>query len=154
MATNTHAARCESGDAWLASCSLRPNLVRDVWDMDGLAPIHTGTHWLAAEARLDAAMSVLRDLPRTRRGPLLADPMIGAAWWLVPLDAAEQLADVRALTVHPPDWPLHCPPTGWPVCGRVWLDRPDGSGRLTNPATLGAVFGPGRGPRLPAEAFG
>ncbi|MFC9911053.1 hypothetical protein [Streptomyces sp. NPDC059862] len=87
-----------------------------------------------------------------QRGPVLADGELDRAWWLVPLDAAEKLADVRQLVVRPAGWSLHCPSMGSYVDGRFWLWRPDGSGRLTDAAVLAAAFGPG-GYRLPAEAL-
>jgi hypothetical protein len=72
---------------------------------------------------------------------------------LIPHDAAEDLADVRQVRVRPEGWPLHCPPTGWYQCGRMWLHRPDGSGRLNDPTQIAAALGPG-GVRLAAEASG
>ncbi|GAA3588981.1 hypothetical protein GCM10022295_83180 [Streptomyces osmaniensis] len=45
--------------------------------------------------------------------------------------------------IRPADWWLHCPPMGWPLQGRWWLTRPDGDGRLTEPAVLAAAFGRG-----------
>jgi hypothetical protein len=67
------------------------------------------------------------------------------------LSEISNLADLRAVAVQPIGWPLHCPSTGWPACGRFWLTRPDGSSQLTDPAVLAAAFGPG-GCRRPAEA--
>ncbi|WP_372352608.1 hypothetical protein [Streptomyces sp. KL116D] len=118
--------------------------------MGGVAPIRS-THWLAAEAQMIEALHARKRIPARARGPLLIDPGLDAAWWLVPLDAAEELADIAHLTVHPFDWPLHCPSTQQPACGRFWVDAPDGSGTLTDPVYLAAAFGPAAG-RLPAEA--
>ncbi|MGP4087633.1 hypothetical protein [Streptomyces sp. KR55] len=92
-------------------------------------------------------------IPEQQRGPVLADPDLDKTWWLVPLDAAEELAHVRQVTLQPAGWTLGCPPTGRQVAGRWWLWRPDGSGRLTDPAVLAAAFGPG-GYRLTEEALG
>ncbi|MGO4420516.1 hypothetical protein AB4Z54_17760, partial [Streptomyces sp. MCAF7] len=83
---------------------------------------------------------------------VLADPELETAWWLVTADITDQLDDVRHLHVMPSGGALHCPPVLYPVDGRVWLERPDGTGRLTDPILLGAAFGPGG--RLPAEALG
>jgi len=141
----------EAGDAWLADCSAHPTLVRMTWNKEVLTPIAAGTHWLAAETRLLTTMHALNRIREEHRGPVLVDVETDKAWWLVPLDAAEELADVRQVTVHVPGWPLHCPPTGWHLEGRFWLNRPDGSGRLTDPDVLAAALGPG-GYRLPAEA--
>ncbi|WP_413754777.1 hypothetical protein [Streptomyces sp. MMBL 11-3] len=82
-------------------------------------------------------------------GPVLAYPAADRAWWLVPLDAAEQLDDIPQLAVCAASWPLHCPPVNRPAHGRVWIARPHASGRLTDPLLLGAGFGPGG--RLPSE---
>lgn len=141
----------EAGDAWLADCSAHPTLVRMTWNKEALAPIATGTHWLAAETRLLPTMHALNRLRGEHRGPVLADVETDMAWWLVASAAAEDLADVRQLTVQPTGWTLDCPPTGWGVEGRLWLNRPDGSGLLTDPAVLAAAFGPG-GYRAPTEA--
>lgn len=140
------------GNAWLADCARHPETAHAVWAMDGLAPIHT-TRWLAAEAQLSVAFDAFSRLPRRRRGPLLVDPGLETAWWLVPLNAAEELRDVVPITVHPPGWPLHCPPTDRPAAGRFWHLAPDGTGHVTDPAYLAAAVGPAAG-RLSAEAFG
>ncbi|MGW1798998.1 hypothetical protein ACWCQN_24275 [Streptomyces sp. NPDC001984] len=146
------AALYESGDRWLADCSSYPDLVREAWNVEALAPIASGRSWLTAESRLVTGMQALHRVPEAQRGPVLADPLTDMAWWLVPLGAADELADVRQVTVLPSGAVLHCPPTGWQACGRFWLSRPDGSGLLTDPAVLAAAFGPG-GYRRPTEAL-
>ncbi|MFF9285379.1 hypothetical protein [Streptomyces griseosporeus] len=138
----------KAGDAWLAGCSPHPDLAHVAWGEGTLAPIPTGGTWLAAETRLAAATYALYRIPEEHRGPVLADPLKDKAWWLVPLSAYRDLADVRQVTVHAPPWSLRCPPTGWQLDGRFWLRRPDGSGRLTDPAVLGAAFGPGGRPPM------
>ena len=137
------AALYEAGDAWLADCSAHPDLVRAAWDEEVLAPIVSGVHWLAAETRLVTGMPALGRIREAQRGPVLADPQSDKVWWLVPLDATEELEDLKALRVQRPGWFLNCPPTGWHLEGRFWLSRPDGSGWLTDPAVLAAAFGPG-----------
>jgi hypothetical protein len=141
----------EAGDAWLADCSAHPDLVRQAWEFDALAPIRSGARWLAAESWLVTGMQALSRIREEHRGPVLADPLLDRAWWLVPLDAAEELADVRPIAVRPAGTVLRCPPTGWQACGRFWLHRPDGSGQLIDPAVLAAALGPG-GHRLSTEA--
>lgn len=144
----------EGGDAWLADCSAHPDLVRQAWGVEALAPITTGKRWPAAEVRLVATISAMQRIGAARLGPILADPGVDSSWWLIPPDAADDLAGIRQATVQPAGWPLLCPPTGWFQCGRLWLHRPDGSGALNNPTLLAAALGPGGGHRLPAEAFG
>ena len=151
MALPNSAHRYEAGDAWLANSCAHPNLVRDVWAADMLAPIPSGEEWLVAETRLATGYPKLVRIRAEQRGPVLADPVMDALWWLVPLDAAEELADVRELRVRPAGWCLRCPPAGWQIEGRMWITRPDGSGLLTDPAVLAAAFGPG-GYRLATEA--
>ncbi|MEU6303359.1 hypothetical protein ACWCQP_06545 [Streptomyces chartreusis] len=151
MALPNFAQRYEAGDAWLADCSVRPDLVRTAWDAETLAPIVSGRHWLVAEAQLATRYDALARIPAEQRGPVLADPEADKLWWLIPLDAAEELVDVRQLVVQQPGWRLRCPPTGWHIDGRMWITRPDGSGLLTDPAVLAAAIGPG-GYRSPAEA--
>ncbi|MFG2948173.1 hypothetical protein [Streptomyces adustus] len=144
MAQNTSTAlRYEAGDAWLADCSADPKLVQLAWNDGALAPIDSGARWLVAESRLFYAMQALWRIPEGQRGPVLADGDGDQAWWLVPLDAAEELADVRAISVKPHGWPLHCPPVGRMLAGHLWLNHPDGTGLLTDPAVLAAALGPG-----------
>ena len=138
----TEGAAYEAGDAWLADCSARPDLVREVWALDGLAPIRSGPHWVAAETMLVAGMEALSRIREERRGPVLVDPLTDRAWWLVPPASVGALAHVRRVLVRPRGTPLHCPPTGRHACGRFWLHRPDGSGQLTDPAILAAALGP------------
>lgn len=132
----------EAGDAWLADCSARPDLVREAWALECLAPIRSGSHWVVAESMLVAGMEALSRIREERRGPVLVDPLLDRAWWLVPPGSARALAHVRRVLVQPVGTPLPCPPTGWQACGRFWLHRPDGSGRLTDPAILAAALGP------------
>ncbi|CCK30374.1 hypothetical protein BN159_5995 [Streptomyces davaonensis JCM 4913] len=148
----TFAGTYEAGDAWLATCSAHPVLVRAAWEDELLAPIASGIGWLVAETQLVFGMPALARIREADRSPVLADPESDTAWWLVPLDAAEDLDDARHVKVHAPGWLLRCPPTGWQVDGRFWLARPDGSGRLTDPTVLAAAFGPGGGARLSSEA--
>lgn len=136
------AADAEAGDAWLADCSAHPNLARQAWTWGALAPIASGSHWVVAESVLVTGMQALSRIRAEHRGPVLADPLLDRAWWLVPSNVAEELADVRPVLVQPVGTPLHCPPTGWQVCGRFWLYRPDGTGQLTDPAILAAALGP------------
>lgn len=143
----------EAGDAWLADCSAHPALVRAAWDQEVLAPIASGGRWLVAESPLLTALKALNSIRGEYQGPVLADPELDKAWWLVPLNAADKLADARQwqVVVQPKGWPLRCPPTGWHVDGRLWLSRPDGSGQLTDLALLAAAFRPGGARRLPSE---
>ena len=99
-------------------------------------------------------MDAIKRIGSDRLGPVLADVASERAWWLLPPGLGDELDDIGLLTVHPHGWLLRCPPVLYPVRGRVWVERPDGSGRLTDPILLGAALGPGGGPRLPAEAFG
>ncbi|MFD4552110.1 hypothetical protein [Streptomyces sp. NPDC058466] len=144
----------QAGHAWLLSCVICPAAIQRAWDAEELAPIETGPHWRAAEAPLRQSMDAIKRIGPDRLGPVLADVTSERAWWLLPPCLDDELDDIRLLTVHPRGWPLRCPPVLYPVRGRVWVERPDGSGRLTDPTFLGAALGPGGGPRLPAEAFG
>nr|WP_119590281.1 hypothetical protein [Streptomyces scabiei] len=145
------AALYEAGDAWLADCSAHPDLVRQAWDIEALAPIRSGGKWLAVEVGFVATATVMQRIGAARLGPILADPGLDQTWWLIPPDTADELADIRQARVRPEGWPLQCPPTGWYQCGRMWLHRPDGSGTLNDPTLLAAALGPGSGYRLPAE---
>ncbi|MEU1273203.1 hypothetical protein [Streptomyces sp. NPDC005799] len=118
----------EAGEAWLADCSTHPDFVREAWHVEALAPIPSGTRWLAAETLLVTGMQARSGISEAHRGPVLADPVVDRAWWLVPLNASDELADLRPVTVRPVGWPLHCPPTGRQACSRFWLTHPDGSG--------------------------
>lgn len=146
-------ARRQAGQDWLLSCcqSNRIEVVR-AWEREDLAPIYGGLDWRAVEAPLMRSVEVMKDMGPAL-GPVLADVGAGRAWWLVSPQVGDLLDDVRQLRVFGVDWPLLCPPVLYPVRDRVWLERPDGSGQITDPIRLGAAFGPG-GLRLPAEAFG
>ncbi|WP_339132670.1 hypothetical protein WJM95_28045 [Streptomyces sp. f51] len=143
----------QAGQDWLLACADIPAEIRSLWDADELGPFPSGGHWMVAETTLARTMDALRRIDQPRRGPVLGDVTTGLAWWLLPPTLGEELGDARTLTVHPRGWVLRCPPVLYPVRGRVWLERPDGTGRLTDPVLLGAALGPGGGPRLSTEAF-
>ncbi|MEU1019263.1 hypothetical protein ABZ383_22015 [Streptomyces sp. NPDC005900] len=153
MAATTHSTPRDPGDTWLAESAACSELAYAVWDSRGLVLIHC-TQWLAAEVQLQTAMQAVQRIPPSEQGPLLVDVRMDKAWWLMPLDAREQLADVPQILVLPLGWPLRCPSTQRAVGSRVWLEAPDGTGRLMYPVYLAAALDPGGGPRLPAEAFG
>ncbi|MFE2530427.1 hypothetical protein [Streptomyces sp. NPDC059371] len=144
----------QAGQDWLLACADIPAEIRSLWDGDELGPFPSGGHWMVAETSLARTMDALRRIDQPRRGPVLGDVTQGLGWWLLPPTLGEELDDVCTLTVRPRGWVLRCPPVLYPVRGRVWLERPDGTGRLTDPALLGAALGPGGGPRLLEEAFG
>ncbi|MEV6116627.1 hypothetical protein AB0L59_30170 [Streptomyces sp. NPDC052109] len=146
------AAQYEAGDTWLAECSDAPLAVHTAWDQETLAPIASGAHWLVAESSLTRGWPAASRIRNSPHGPVLADPDANRMHWLIAPNAAEELADVRHLTVHPEGWLLLCPPTGWQVEGRFWLWRPDGTGHLNDPALIAAAFGPGTY-RTEAEAL-
>ncbi|MFE9684203.1 hypothetical protein [Streptomyces sp. NPDC006285] len=152
MAESEFEARRRAGQDWLLSCTPHPASTTRAWKAERLAPICGGTHWRAVEAPLMRSVDAMSRVGN-RLGPVLVNVAADRAWWLVSPDVGDLLDDVRQLDVMPADWPLLCPPVMYPIGERVWLERPDGSGRLTDPVLLGAAFGPG-GLRLPAEAFG
>jgi hypothetical protein len=92
----------------------------------------------------------MKCLGNERLGPVLADASENLAWWLLPAGLSGELDHVQQLTMRPPGWSLKCPPVLFAIDDRLWLERPDGSGRLTNPAALGAAMRQ----LLPAEALG
>lgn len=144
-----------SGSAWLASCASDPAQVHRIWAADGLARIRTGRLWLAVEADLMRSVHALQRIDPDRLGPLLVRPGEDLAWWLVPPHAQILLASVPGLGVRPEHWPLRCPPVERYVDGLGWLEKPDGTGRLTDSAELGAAFGIRvESPRRSAGAFG
>ncbi|EKX69209.1 hypothetical protein PV416_40880 [Streptomyces ipomoeae] len=143
----------EAGDSWLAGCSPHPDLVRQAWILEALAPIATGEKWLAVEVAFVATVRAMKRIGTPQLGPVLADPGLDLTWWLIPPDTADELVGIKQAIVQPKGEPLHCPPTGWYQCGRKWLHRPDGSGTLNDPTLLAAALGPGNGYKLPAEAY-
>lgn len=138
----------EAGAAWLADCSAHPDPVREAWTLKTLAPITSGTRWRVAEAPLLRSVEAVARIGGDRIGPILADIHRKVAWWLLPPDLADELDDVRRVTVRPAGWVIECPPVPHSVNGRWWIECPDGSGQLTDPAALAAALGN----RLPTEA--
>ncbi|MGW8376902.1 hypothetical protein [Streptomyces sp. ODS28] len=118
-----------------------------------LARIYSGSDWLVAEAPLLRSIQAMGRLsPAGKLGPVLGYAEADRAWWLLPLDAEEHVADITArIIVHPVGWPLVCPSPDHYAHGRGWLEKPDGVGTLTDPAALGAVLS--RVGHLPADAF-
>lgn len=139
------------GSEWLALSSPDPVRTHRAWAAGELAPLRSGRLWLAVEVDLHRSVDAMQRIAPDRLGPVLVHPSAGLAWWLVPSGSAEELDAVPLLTVHVTDRPLRCPPAERYVDGLGWLEKPDGSGRLTGPAVLGAAFRPGG--RLRAGAF-
>ncbi|MEV6790917.1 hypothetical protein AB0M87_02725 [Streptomyces sp. NPDC051320] len=155
MATRTRNPRTgHAGTDWLASCAPDPTSIHRAWAREDLAPLAGGDRWRVVEADLMPSVAAMQRIGPGRLGPVMVYPEADLAWWLVPPGAAEELADLPRLTVRPAGWALRCPPAHRYFDGRAWLEKPDGSGRLTDPVAMGAAFGPTAGPRLPAEAFG
>ncbi|RZE89205.1 hypothetical protein [Streptomyces sp. SCA2-2] len=125
---------------WLSAYSASPASARAAWDRGALAAIPSSGDWRVVEAPLIRSVLAMQQIGSDRLGPALAAPASGLAWWLVPAEEADQLDDL--LTVHPAGWVLRCPPPAAAIEGRFWLELPDGSGRLTSAALLGAAFGP------------
>ncbi|MFB6567377.1 hypothetical protein [Streptomyces noursei] len=138
------------GTAWLLSFANNPTDVQRAWSDEEFAPIPS-TGWNVVEASCLRSIDAMRPLARIGQlGPVLVDPAADVAWWLVADGAEHHLADLPLLTVRPSGWALRCPPAHLYLNGRGWLEKPDGTGKLTDPIKLGAAFGPGR--RLPTEA--
>ncbi|GAA3588987.1 hypothetical protein GCM10022295_83190 [Streptomyces osmaniensis] len=74
MALQDLAQRHAAGDAWLAGCAARPDLVRAAWDIEILAPIPSGAHWLVAEAKLRTQYNALTRIPKITAGRSLPTP--------------------------------------------------------------------------------
>lgn len=150
MATTFARFTSQAGQDWLLTCAVHPADVERTWDAEELAEFPTGPHWRIAEAPLMPSVEAIARIGGAI-GPVLADIYRGVAWWFLPSDLADDLDDIRRVTVRPAALILTCPPVLRSVNGRWWLERPDGSGRLTDPTLLGAAFGPG-GARLSTEA--
>ncbi|MGW1808245.1 hypothetical protein [Streptomyces sp. NPDC002078] len=141
----------QAGQDWLLSCTPNPTAAQRAWNNEELARIPTGPHWRAVEAPLLPSVHAMKRIGSTRLGPVLVDVEADRAWWLVPPTLSDELDDVRPLLIRPAGWALGCPPVLYSVGGRGWLERPDGTGRLTDPVLLGAALGPG-GYRTAPEA--
>ncbi|MFB8032477.1 hypothetical protein ACFC5Z_05895 [Streptomyces sp. NPDC056004] len=141
------------GSEWLALSAPNPAEIHREWDADQLAHLPSGRLWLAVETDFLRSVDAMQRIGPDRLGPVLVYASADLAWWLVPCGAEEALADLGRLTVHPAGWMLRCPPADrWITC-RGWMEWPDGSGDLTDPAVLGAAFGPGGPMRLSVSAF-
>ncbi|MER7983509.1 hypothetical protein [Streptomyces sp. NPDC095817] len=144
----------QKGQEWLLSCADDPAPVLRAWAEEQLAPFPSGVHWTVAEAPLTQSLEAVKRIGPDGRGPVLADVSASRAWWLLPPELGGELDDIWHLTVHPAGWLLPCPPLLYPVRGRVWMEPPTGSGRLTDPVVLGAALGPGGSARVTEEAHG
>jgi len=151
MATQSAQRMSQAGQDWLLACAVHPADVQRTWDAGELAEFPTGPHWCVAEAPLLRSVEAIGRIGGDRIGPVLADIHRHVAWWLLPPDLTDELDDVRRVTVRPAGWVLTCPPVLHSVNDRWWIERPDGSGRLTDPVLLGAALSPGDN-RLPTEA--
>ncbi|MFC8862635.1 hypothetical protein [[Kitasatospora] papulosa] len=138
MATRTR----NPGSLWLASCAPDPVQVHRAWDRDELAPIPTGLHWAVVEAGLTSTLAAMQRIGQDRLGPVLVYPGADRAWWLLPPSVSDLIDDLPLLVLRPVGWVLRCPPADRYVDGLGWLEKPAGEGRLTDPAMLGAAFGP------------
>lgn len=141
------------GTEWLASCAPDPHSAHRCWASEKLAVIPVGQDWLVVEADLMRSLDAMQRVGSDQLGPVLVYPEAERAWWLVPLGSDQELADIPALTIHTRPWELHCPPAHAYIDGRGWLEKPDGSGALTDPVVLGSAFSPGGPLRLPVAAF-
>ncbi|MGW3653460.1 hypothetical protein [Streptomyces sp. NPDC000878] len=151
MAAKPTLSTRQAGQDWLLTCTTQPSDVCRRWADEELAPIRSGVHWRIAQAPLLQSVRAMRRIGWQRLGPVLADPEVDLGWWLLPPSVGDELDSIRIITVHPADWVLDCPPVLHAVEGRTWLERPDGSGQLTDPLLLAAALGHGDA-RLPMEA--
>ncbi|EFK99488.1 conserved hypothetical protein [Streptomyces sp. SPB78] len=136
--------RGEIGRRWLTYTLANPQQALRTWaHEDQLVPVPSSGTWRVVEAALYPSIDAMCAIrPTDALGPVLASVRQPLAWWLVPADEADDLADLRQLTVHPRGRVLNCPHEGIGSEGRLWLEPPDGSGRLTPVSQLGTAFGP------------
>lgn len=136
-------ARAHVGNEWLAALSTSPSAVRKSWDAGALARLcmPEGGAWTVGELGLIRTLAAINSLSKAAvLGPVLASPGNDRAWWLFPADARQHLADITDLTLYEPGDCFLMPPVTHPMHSRAWIELPDGSGRLTDPAALGAVL--------------
>lgn len=151
MATTSARFTSQAGQDWLLACALHRADVQRAWEAEELAEFTTGLRWRVAEAPILRSVKAIARLGGDRIGPVLADIHRDVAWWLLPPELDDELDGLPQLTVRPAGWVLKCPPVLHSVNGRWWIERPDGSGLLTDPALLAAAFGQDGKP-LPTEA--
>ncbi|MER5973003.1 hypothetical protein ABT112_25280 [Streptomyces sp. NPDC002055] len=145
-ATNTEAAR-----RWLAAADPDPVHADRWWDTMQVALLPVGQKWDAVRLGADDGIRITQRDDIT--GPVIHDSYGRIAYVLVPrgtsatwqVDGTECFGELCYLAVPAPERTE--PP------GPYWLQAPDGSGLLTDPATLAAALAD-HGPQLPAEAFG
>ena len=152
MVTDPIRSTLQAGQDWLLSCTRNSTDVRHAWAVGELARIPSGEHWRVVEGPLLRSIRAMKRVEHKCLGPVLVDVSTDRAWWLLPPVPGDELDGVPQLIVHPPGWLLACPPVLYATDDRVWLEHPDGSGRLTDPTALGAAFN--LSGRLSAEALG
>ncbi|MGE9695312.1 hypothetical protein [Streptomyces sp. NRRL F-5630] len=135
----------EIGCRWLTHTVANPQQALRTWTHDDrLVPVPSTGARRVAQAPLCPSIDAMCAIrPTGAPGPVLASVREPLARWLVPAEEADDLADLRRLTVHPRGWALDSPHEGI-GSRRLWLLPPDGSGQLTPAAPLGAAFGPAR----------
>ncbi|MDI3408371.1 hypothetical protein [Streptomyces cavernicola] len=146
----------QQGQDWLLSCTANPSQTQQRWAQDELALVTSGPRWRVAEAPLLVSVHAMQRIPSDGLGPVLAgiEGEHDRAWWLLPPDLDDELDEVPHLTVRPAGWRLACPPVLGAANGRVWLERPDGTGRFTAPTALREALHSDRGAQVSWEAFG
>lgn len=135
--------RAHPGSDWLAHLAPSPHVIRRAWDGGNLARlcVPPGSLWTVGEIGLIRCMLAIDSLGRSGMlGPVLVAPSEDLAWILLPGDAGRHLVDISDLTLHGAGDCFRVPPANRPLKGRAWVQLPDGSGRLTDPAALGAAL--------------
>lgn len=135
--------RAHPGNDWLTTLSPSPKGIRRSWEAGNLARlcVPSDGSWTVGELGLIRTLAAMDPLQRSRLlGPVLASPNQDRAWWLLPAAAREHLADIPDLTLYEPGDCFLMPPATLPMHSRGWIESPDGRGRLTDPAALGAVL--------------
>ncbi|MGW8379089.1 hypothetical protein [Streptomyces sp. ODS28] len=139
--TGTAWLAAHPGTAWLAHCSPSPTTTHTTWTRGELAPIPGGRTWAVAELGTLTSIELMRSLPdEAALGPVLSHAESDRAWWLVTQHGSDELARVAPWAAVEVQNPLYCPPANLPLHGRGWLEKPDGTGTLTDAHRLAAAL--------------
>lgn len=128
-----------AAEEWLASADESPDRVYLWWANAGIALLNIGARW---EVVKSDALGHRAAVDGTLRGPIMSDPVFGHIYFLVPIGTAGawDVAGTECLSTS--CWLKVPAPNCTSPPGTHWIQAPDGSGDLVDPAMLRLALEP------------